>query len=100
MHNAPRSSVRSVAQCSIIDAKECLSPFGKAARLGKAKGKGLVEVDGGSTSRLEGHGVQPFIGLILGMQQSPYLGGGIAFHTGRTYDRTSRITPTPMFTVG
>ena len=37
-----------------------------------------VEVDGGSTPRLEGHSVHTSIGLILGIQQSPDLGGGIA----------------------
>jgi len=35
----------------------------------------MGDVDGGSTPRLEGHGVHTSIGLILGMQQSSYGGG-------------------------
>ena len=35
-------------------------------------------MEGASRAR-EGHGLQSSIGLILRMQQSPYLGGGIAF---------------------
>jgi len=48
----------------------------------------MGDVDGGSTSHLEGHGVHTSIGLMLGMQRSPYW-EGMLLQRGKMYDRTN-----------